>query len=283
MHLGSELEVVDRRAPLVNERTRIVDEHVDTGNPPVEPGDRGSHRIQRRQVGDDGLHARVGRGIQDGPSCGIGAYRVPADQAQLGASLRDEVRGREAEPARRAGDDDGAVVEIRLRCCVPTEEGTPRREADPAEAPDDRELERFVGDDRGTGCGAHRTTSAPQAFAQPDRGAVTDAAEGECQQGTGEPGRALRFEARVIGDDGRGRTGARRAANVIVSIERTNGVSARRTTRVLGSNSMISYSSGTVRPRNPARSAKRDPRPTGSGVSIVPSATPGSHSTARSK
>src|SRR5690348_10621945 len=77
------------------------------------------------------------------------------------------MRRRETEAAGRTGDDDGTVAEVGLRCYVPTEEGAPCREADSTEAPDDRELERVVGDDRGAGHRSHADTSARRRLRSP--------------------------------------------------------------------------------------------------------------------
>ena len=65
MDLSGELEAVDGHAPLVNERTRIVDQNIDSRNERSKLRRRGPHRLERRQVGDDGLDVCAARGLED--------------------------------------------------------------------------------------------------------------------------------------------------------------------------------------------------------------------------
>ncbi len=64
----------------------------------------------------------------------------------------------------------------------------------------------------------------------------------------------------------------------MVSSETVKAFWARTVTCPAASKAVISYTSGTERPRKRATTEKREPSPTGSGVSCSASATPGSHS-----
>ena len=104
----------------------------------------GADRPKRAHVGHDDREAVLAVDGHEGIADGRQSIFVPADEDDSRPECREGVRRRTAQARGRPGDKDGPSVKRTIGESGPVEQATPHRDAGPAEAPDDRQLQAGI-------------------------------------------------------------------------------------------------------------------------------------------